>query len=390
MKILHVMSSFNPLTGGPSEGVRQFAGAAEERSHTVEIVCLDTPDAPFIKESQYAIHALGPATLRYGFCSRLYPWLREHAGEYDAVIVNGIWQYHGLTTWRALRDSTVPYVVFTHGMLDPWFKRMYPLKHLKKLAYWTLAERRILGESHAVIFTCEEERLLARQSFPNYNVREVVVGYGTSTPPGDSEAQRDLFLKAFPNLKGKRVALFIGRIHPKKACDILLQAYASVLKNEKDWMLVMAGPDQVGWQGQLTSLASELGISDQIVWTGMITGDMKWGALRASEFMILPSHQENFGIVVAEALACGVPVLISKKVNIWREVRSSNAGLTENDDLDGTRTMLEQWIQMPKSERAAMKRNAVACFHANFEIRSAADRLIQLLQDASTPKGAAA
>jgi hypothetical protein len=126
---------------------------------------LDVPSDPWVQASKFKVHALGPAVLGYGFSSRLVPWLRAHAHEYDAVIVNGLWEYIGFATWRALAGGSTPYFVFTHGMLDPWFKHTYPLKHLKKWLYWPWGEYRVLRDACRVIFTCEDERLLARESF---------------------------------------------------------------------------------------------------------------------------------------------------------------------------------------------------------------------------------
>ena len=148
---------------------------------------------------------------------------------YDAVIVNGIWQFHSFGAWRALRNSSTPYVLFTHGMLDPWFKKQYPLKHLKKWMYWPWAEYRVLRDAQAVLFTCEEERVLARESFWLYRCNEVVVSYGTAKPKGDPELERQEFFTRYPELRGKKLALFMGRIHPKKGCDLLIEAFAKVL-----------------------------------------------------------------------------------------------------------------------------------------------------------------
>ena len=100
----------------------------------------------------------------------------------------------------------IPYFVYTHGMLDPWFKRTYPLKHLKKCFYWPWGEYRVLRDAKAVLFTCEEEKLLARQSFGLYQAHEVVVSYGTNGPTGDAEAQRAAFLAQYPALAGKASA----------------------------------------------------------------------------------------------------------------------------------------------------------------------------------------
>ena len=116
-----------------------------------------------------------------------------------------------------------------------------------------------------------------------------------------------------------------------------------------------------------------------ITFTGMLTGNRKWGALSAAEAFVLPSHQENFGIAVVEALACGTPVLISNKVNIWREIEADSAGYVENDDLAGTTALLKRWVATEPRVRMAMKENAKDCFVRRFEIERATDSLLEVL-----------
>jgi glycosyltransferase involved in cell wall biosynthesis len=118
---------------------------------------------------------------------------------------------------------------------------------------------------------------------------------------------------------------------------------------------------------------------DSIVFPGMLTGDIKWGALSAADAFVLPSHQENFGIAVAEALACGTPVLISNKINIWREIEADGAGLVENDDLNGTANQLKRWLGLEAETRATMRENARKCFAARFEIERATDSLLSVI-----------
>jgi glycosyltransferase involved in cell wall biosynthesis len=101
--------------------------------------------------------------------------------------------------------------------------------------------------------------------------------------------------------------------------------------------------------------------------------------MKAAEVFVLPSHQENFGIVVAEALACGTPVLISNKVNIWREVQQDGAGIVANDDLDGIRSLLRAWIGLSRERKSLMSESARKCFKQRFEIRQSADSLIRVL-----------
>src|SRR6202022_5028871 len=173
---------------------------------------LDAPDAPHAKRFPLPIYPLGPGTLTYSFRPRFVPLLRENAKNYDAVIVNGLWQYHSFGAWRALRKSGSPYFVFTHGMLDPWFARTYPLRHLKKWMYWPWGEYPVLRDAKAVLFTCEEERVLARQSFWLYSCNEVVVNYGTALRSVDRGEQESAFFTLHPNFKGKLIALSLGSI----------------------------------------------------------------------------------------------------------------------------------------------------------------------------------
>src|ERR1035441_6071921 len=255
MKILHIICSVNPVGGGPIEGVKQLAAVNRISGHQIEVASLDAPDSPHIQAFFVPVHALGPGLLKYHYSSRLVPWLRENAGNYDVVVVNGIWQYHSFGAWRALRNCNTPYVVFTHGMLGPWFKTTYPLKHFKKWLYWPWGDYRVLRDAHAVLFTCEEERVLARQSFPHlYRCNEVVVGYGTADPKGDPQAELETFFGRYPQLRGKRLALFLGRIHPIKGCDLLIQAFAKVLAADSNWHHVMCGADQVGLQRKLSAM----------------------------------------------------------------------------------------------------------------------------------------
>jgi len=380
MKTLHVISSIDPRHGGVTEGLRQLAEVSIELGCTLEVATLDLPNQPFLSEFSFPIHALGPGATHFQYSPRLREWLLARVPDFDIIVVHALWQYHTVAVRHAALRHGVPYVVYTHGMLDPYFKKAYPLKHAKKWLFWPWADYRVLRDAKAVLFTTEEERRLARQSFWLYSANEVVVNLGTARPPGNAVIQREAFYSLYPELRGKKIALFLGRIHPKKGCDLAIRSFASVLSSEPDWFLVIAGPDQVGWRADLERMANTLGIRDRIVWTGMLQGDAKWGAIRASEFFFLPSHQENFGVVVAEALACGVPALISDKVNIWREVKGGNAGLAAPDTLDGTKALLQEWLALGQAGQDRLRANTISCFEMKFEIRNATENLLATLK----------
>jgi glycosyltransferase involved in cell wall biosynthesis len=381
VNILHIINSVDPAGGGPAEGVKQLGTSLVSAGHRVEVASLDPPDAAHLNQFPLPVFALGPGRSKYAFSRRFIPWLQANHSHYDAVVVNGVWQFHSFATWRTLRNSNTPYVLFTHGMLDPWFKKRYPLKHFKKWMYWPWAEYRVLRDAQAVLFTSQEERLLARKSFWLYRCNEVVINYGTAKPSGDPHREQQEFLARFPELRDKKIALFMGRIHPKKGCDLLIEAFAKTMSAEPEWQIVIAGPDQIGWESKLRQHADRFGIASQITWTGMLRGSVKWGALRAAKVLVLPSHQENFGIVVAEALAVGTPVLISNKVNIWREIQTDAAGIVAEDTLAGTCDLLQTYLDKGDAQKLHMRRRARECFEQRFEIHQAAEALRKVLLD---------
>jgi glycosyltransferase involved in cell wall biosynthesis len=345
-----------------------------------EIVTLDNDGEPWEQEFPVPVHALGSGCGTYGYSPRLIKWLRAEAGRFDAIIVDGLWQFTSLAVWLALRGGQTPYYVFTHGMLDPWVKYKHPLKHLKKWLYWPWAEYRVLRDAQAVLFTTEEERKLARESFWLYSCTEAVVGYGTEDPLGDPVHQRKVFENTFPEIVGKRNILFVGRIHPVKACDLIIEAFAYVARAHADVHLIVAGPDTTQWTEKLRALSNRKGVGNRITWTGSISGDLKWGAFHCADAFIHPSHQENFGVAIAEALACGVPVLISNKVNIYQDIVVSGGGLVAEDNLEGVVSLLDRWLNEAAVNKAKMRKAARDCFLRNFDVNIAASKIAVVLQ----------
>lgn len=383
MRILQVINSTDPRGGGPIEAIRQAHQALVERGHETEIACLDAPNAPWLSQIEVPWHALGPTVSPYRYSRRFEPWLRTHAPEYDCAIVHGIWLYPSFATWRVFRRLGLPYYVYTHGMLDPAHRRVFPVKHLKKLLVWKTVEHRTLRDATGVFFTCQEERALAQRSFRPFpcanNSR--ILPYCIGSPPANADQQVAAFLRAFPELRERRLLLFLSRIHPKKGCDLLLDAFAHMAEGIS-LHLVLAGTGPASYRAQLEHQIRRLGIGDRVTWTGMLQGDEKWGAFRAAEAFILPSHQENFGIAVVEALACGVPVLISNRINIWRELVEDRAGIVGEDTASGTRSLLRQWLTMDAWEQAQMRASAKGCFDRRFSADEAADALLSALGSA--------
>jgi glycosyltransferase involved in cell wall biosynthesis len=380
MKLLHVITSINPKTGGTAEAVIRSAQIMTELGHDVEVASIDAQSCQeHVAHFPWKTHCLGPGGLgSFNFSKKYQQWMLENVSRFDAVIINGLWQHTGFSARNACQQRAVPYFVFTHGMLDPWFNKTYPLKKSKKLLYWRWGEYRVLRDARSVLFTCEEERLLAMQSFKKYDVTETVVGLGTISPDQTREQLRNSFSQDRPKWAKRPYFLFLSRIQEKKGLDLLAEAYARLrAKSPNIPNLVIAGPDS---QPSHSQSIRESHSQDGVSWVGSLHGELKWQALACAEAMTLISHQENFGIVVAESLAVGTPVLISNKVNIWREVEQYHAGLVSQDSAQEAYDILEKWCALNATEKRTMQDNAQTVFQEHFDMRKTTQTLLQCIE----------
>jgi glycosyltransferase involved in cell wall biosynthesis len=375
--MLHLIDSLDPAAGGPVEIVTALAREHAAMGHRVCAALLTRWDGP--APEGLSIVSAGEKTAfgGYGYRPGLVAWLREEAPRHDAIFIHGLWQYHGAAAWLALGAHETPYYVFPHGMLDPWFAADRA-RYLKKRLYWDAVESRVLRKARTVLFTSAAERVRAHSTFGAPWRAEALVPLGIAEPPPDEASQREAFLRRFPQLTGRRIVLFLGRVDRKKGCDLLVRAFASM--NPEGCDLVFAGPcADAAYRAELEAAAA----GARVHFTGMLRDAEKWGAFRCAEVFALPSHQENFGIAIAEAMACGVLALVSSAIDTHEIIVRAGAGFADMDNLDGTRRLLQRWIALPAAERARMKSSAQHCFREHFPIRETATRILSLL-DSST------
>ena len=147
MRLLRVIRSTNPESGGPSERLLRSSEALIRDGHEVEVVSLESEADVAPRKFPFRVTALGWGVGKYGYNPRLAPWVRENASRFDAVIMHGLWNYSSFGAWLGLRKTSTPYYIFTHGMMDPWFRQAYPLKHIAKQVYWWVAEGRVLRDA---------------------------------------------------------------------------------------------------------------------------------------------------------------------------------------------------------------------------------------------------
>ncbi|MBW6417907.1 glycosyltransferase [Celeribacter sp. PS-C1] len=386
MRILHLIASVNPKGGGPIEYARMMSEAHKRMGHAPAFVTLDAADAPWVKAFEFPVLAAGSRRRGLNAIRRYHAAVAEAAKDADVAVIHGLWNVATFAGLSALNAQNIPWVTFSHGMLDPYFRDLKPVKHWLKQAVWTAAQGRALSGSYRVLFTCDEEQRLAENAFWGHQTyRSKVVAFcatDLSLLLENPEADFEAFQAQVPALGARRYLLFLSRIHPKKACDNLIKAFASIATDYGDVDLVFAGPDQTGWQKDLQQLAQDCGVEARVHWAGMTSGAQKAAAFANALAFTLPSHQENFGIVVAEALSTRTPVLISKKVNIWKEIVQDHAGLACDDTVESTSRMLRNFLALSDEGRAEIRAATRPCYERRFSVAAGAQDLEAVLSDA--------
>ena len=274
-------------------------------------------------------------------CLPLGRALRADAGKFDLMHLHSLYMYHDRAGAAAARRAGIPYIVRPHGTLDPYiFKR----RRTRKAIFEWWFQNRVLEQAAALHYTTEDEWRLAAPV--SRNPHGFVVPNGLDTDEFADLPEKGAFRAKHPEIGNRPIVLFLGRLNFKKGLDLLAPAFGQVLAAGHDAHLVIAGPDDDmaektrGWLAAADAL-------DRTTFTGMITGDDKLAALVDASMFVLPSYSENFGIAVAEAMACGLPVIISDAVNIWPEVESAEAGLVGPCDIDITARNIMQILDNP-------------------------------------------
>lgn len=372
MRILQVAASVNPKDGGVAEGVLQQSLALTRLGVDVEVLSADEQSFPSFTDGGVPHHALDFQPGRWRKTPGLPEWMKENLGRFDGMILNGIWQHPICAAGEAARNEGTPYWVMPHGMMDPYFKRNLK-RVIEKSLYWALIEGKTISGSRGLLFTTEEELQAASRAYGIDAVKKDVVGYGIATEWSPSTAEERAELMEQHDLP-EGFLLYMSRFDEKKGFDLILEAMTDEAW-PKDMVVAAAGSENEYLTG-LKRQAESLGVSQKLRWLGFVSGSQKQAALDACGAMILPSHQENFGVIVAEALRSGKPVLISNKVNTWREVADGACGYVAADTKAG---VLEMVSAFSRASDPALPERAKQCFADWFAVDRAAQRLLDVL-----------
>lgn len=335
MRVLHVIPSLASRTGGPAMSVVESSLALQRCGVDVTILATDMAEAASARTHRRATAGDLPAGARdldVRLCAARWPYrlayspalqraLRDEARRSDVVHIHSLFLFPQFAAYRAACAAGVPYVVSPRGALDPYLRQRGRATKALADALW---QRSMLGRASALHVTSDEEARLTGDIAPGVPRHVVSNGIRWVAYQGGSSAA---FRQRYLDGSDDPLVMYLGRISHKKGLDLLLRAFKLILRDVASARLAIVGPDDEGLTAGLVALARAEGVGERVVFTGMLRGEDKLDALAAADVWSLPSHSENFGNAVAEALAAGRATVISPGVNIAPEIAAAGAAV---------------------------------------------------------------
>lgn len=337
LKVLHVVPSVGSVYGGSSKAVLELVGVLGSYLDTVHLVTtnangserLDVPLHDWIQGDNYQIQYFPYlAQGDYKFSRAMSHWLWDHVGDYDLVHTHAVFSIPNWPAYWSCQRQGIPYVVSPHGMLQPW---TLSYKAWKKKFFYRLLEKPALDRCCGVhALTRSEAEGLHNLGL---NVPLFLLPNGIHRQEFEVLPDAHLFYEVFPHTQGRTLILFLGRIDPKKGLDLLVPAFAQALKQYPESHLVIAGPDNIGYQPSVEEYIRLAGCGEAVTFTGMLAGDLKLSALAAADIFVAPSYSEGFSMSVLEGMAAGLPCVITTGCN-FPEAAQAKAALMVNPNCD--------------------------------------------------------
>ncbi len=337
MRVIHVVPAISEEASGPSYSVVRLCESLIDDGIDVQLVALAW-GSHRIDPSYQRIFPLGRGPRRLGFSPEMRRWLQRQTedGSVEVMHSHGLWMMPNVYPARACADARCRLVVSPRGTLSLWALNRHALQ---KKAFWRMAQASALNAAACFHATADTEFEDIRRA--GFRQPICVLHNGVDVPLAEA-----------PSTGGPRQLLYLGRIHPKKGIDILLNAWHAIQRRFPDWELHIAGPDNGGYLTVMQGLAAQLGL-ERVVFRGPLYGDQKLRAYRAASVFVLPTHSENFALTVAEALAAGTPTIVTTGAP-WEGLERQGAGWWIQIGVDPLVACLVDVLAMSPSRLAAM------------------------------------
>jgi len=374
MRVLHVIPSVSERSGGPATAIIPMCRALMREG--VEVFLVTTDAGVPEKRNGDAFEYKGvPARLfpsqlgeSFKYSRPMASWLTTNIRNFDLAHIHAVFNYSSMAAARACRDAGVPYVIRPLGTLDPWSMTQ---KSLRKRLFWQVSGKAMLQRAAFVHYTSDAEKLSTEGRMGLNHGKVIALGIETSTATNN-------LADHFPELVRDPYVLVLSRLHPKKGLDVLIDAFQSL--ETQHWRLVIAGDGPSEYVSRLNSKVK----GDRTLFTGWLEGERKEAVLGGASLLVLPSHQENFGLCVMEALAHSVPVLVSPNVNLATEIAAHNAGWIATIDKDALAAKLAEALR--DKEELSRRGRAGRQLSQKYSWENAARSLVTFYREVLTTK----
>lgn len=345
MKVLHIAASLSYEWGGPTKVVAGLTEALAKKG--IEI----TVFAPITDELKFAqINGVNVQIFKQSFPARIWTScslelaraVEREISKFDLIHIHEIWHHPQFIAYKAAIKAGKPYIITIHGELEPW---CLSNKKIRKKVVSFLFQKKIIEDASALHALTQEEIKNISNYAENNNI--FLIPNGIVIEEFEELSNEDCIKDMYPEIKDKKVILFLGRIHPKKGLELLIKAFSRIAKDRNDVCLLIVGPDSEGYQHTIEKICKTEGILNSVIITGMLIGRKKLAALRVANLFVLPSHSEGFSISILEALACGLPVVITKECN-FPEVEKMGAGRVIERDVEQLSNNLIELLENPE------------------------------------------
>ena len=381
IKILRIISTLNPESGGPQASIIKSSNSLVDGGFEVDVLVSDKKNYINNKKNKFNIIKLGIENRSYNFSFKIIDWIKKNKKKYDFFIIEGIWEFNSLLARLYIKKN---YFIITHGQLDPYFAENI-FKRLKKQVYWALFEKKNLINSNGILVSGSNEIKMIKNTFVNtkgIKVHNVGYSYNLNIINDEKKNYKKIFDNKFPKLKKMKFILFLGRIHHKKGCDILLDAILRVKDLNNYKFLIVGFSNRLNKYENyiLKKINSNKRLYTSVFTSKFVSNDLKVACLKMCEATILPSRGENFGVSVTETLSVGKIPLITNKVGIFNEIKKYNSGIICNDNHLSVAIMIKKFINFKKKTLMKYKKNSKRCFKDIFDINVENNKLIKIIK----------
>lgn len=379
-KILRIITTLNTTIGGTARIAIDQSNELAKRGYDIDVLTLDKKKTYQNEKYFFKLINLNTNKKKNIFSITFLIWILKNWQKYNIFLIDGIWEFSTIVARLILKNK---YYIFLHGQIDPYFSSEF-FKKIKKIFYWNLIEKKNLINSRSVILSGKAESKMFKNTFVNTkDIQTKTINYGiTKFSFFNLRKIKSKINNKYKNILNKKYILFIGRIHPKKGCDLMLEALEKI-KIPNNYYIIIAGFlfDNNKYENEILNIIKKSKYSKKIICLPFLERTNKFAFIKFSECTILPSRGENFGITVVESLMMGKIPILTNKVGVFKTLEKSNSGIICKCNSTSISEALNYFFQISNTQKKKIEKNTINCFDKYFSTSRTINDLEKIINE---------